>query len=75
MLSLSACVCVYFLQFMSQANMDSDRSGPVLVKIDMAGHFSASDRYKYIKDEAFGLAFILERLGLLPPDNCLPTIN
>jgi len=45
--------------------MNQADSGPVLVKIDMGGHFSASDRYKFIKEESFILAFVLERLGLL----------
>ena len=37
----------------------------VLLKTDMSsGHFSASDRYKYLKEEAFTFAWVLERLGL-----------
>lgn len=41
----------------------SDR--PICCKIDMgAGHFSASDRYKYLKEKAFDYAFILDQLGL-----------
>merc|ERR1719265_2404683 len=37
----------------------------VLVKIDLdSGHFSASDRYKYIKEKAFEQAFVLSQLGL-----------
>jgi oligopeptidase B len=44
-------------------------SGPVCLKIDMsAGHFSASDRYKYLKEKAFDYAFILNELGLLEED-------
>ena len=40
-------------------------SGPVCVKMDMsAGHFSASDRYKYLKELAFDYAFMLDQLGL-----------
>ena len=40
-------------------------SGPVCVKIDMnAGHFSASDRYKYLMELAFDYAFLLDQLGL-----------
>ena len=43
----------------------SDDSGPVCVKMDMAaGHFSASDRYKYYKDLAFDYAFLLDQVGL-----------
>jgi oligopeptidase B len=30
-----------------------------------AGHFSASDRYKYLKEKAFDYAFILDQLGLV----------
>ena len=40
-------------------------SGPVYLKIDMtSGHFSASDRYKYLKELAFDFAFMLDQLGL-----------
>ena len=40
-------------------------SGKVCVKMDMsAGHFSASDRYKYLKELAFDFAFMLDQLGL-----------
>jgi len=43
----------------------SSDSGPVCLKIDMtAGHFSASDRYKYLKELAFDYAFMLDQLGL-----------
>jgi oligopeptidase B len=44
---------------------DPATSGPVLLKIDMsAGHFSASDRYKYLKEVAFQYAFLLDQLGV-----------
>lgn len=44
---------------------DSSSSGPVCVKMDMAaGHFSASDRYKYLKELAFDYAFMLDQVGL-----------
>lgn len=43
----------------------SPESGPTCIKIDMtAGHFSASDRYKYLKELAFDYAFLLDQLGL-----------
>jgi oligopeptidase B len=29
-----------------------------------AGHFSASDRYKYLREKAFDYAFVLDQLGL-----------
>eukprot|EP00172_Hildenbrandia_rubra_P000493 Plantae.Rhodophyta-Hildenbrandia_rubra.ctg12438.p1 GENE.Plantae.Rhodophyta-Hildenbrandia_rubra.ctg12438~~Plantae.Rhodophyta-Hildenbrandia_rubra.ctg12438.p1 ORF type:complete len:769 (-),score=97.93 Plantae.Rhodophyta-Hildenbrandia_rubra.ctg12438:1610-3916(-) len=38
--------------------------GKILLKVDLnAGHFSTSDRYHYLKERAFELAFILEQLG------------
>eukprot|EP00903_Cladosiphon_okamuranus_P021564 g19826.t1 len=44
---------------------------PLYLKIDMsAGHFSASDRYKHMKEQAFEYAFVLDVLGctsLVPP--------
>ena len=46
-------------------HQSNDKSGPVCVKIDMAaGHFSASDRYKYLKELAFDYAFLLDQLGI-----------
>jgi oligopeptidase B len=40
-----------------------DDSNPVYLKTDLSsGHFSASDRYKYIKETAFEYAFILDEL-------------
>jgi len=45
--------------------MDKDLSGPICLKMDMsAGHFSASDRYKYLKELSFDYAFLLDQLGL-----------
>lgn len=39
-------------------------SNPLLLKTDMSsGHFSASDRYKYVKETAFEYAFILDQIG------------
>jgi len=36
---------------------------PLLLKTDMsAGHFSASDRYKYIKESAFEYSFIIDQI-------------
>jgi len=44
---------------------DTEASGPVCLKMDMtAGHFSASDRYKYLKELSFEYAFLLDQLGL-----------
>jgi oligopeptidase B len=37
---------------------------PLLLKTDLSsGHFSASDRYKYIKESAFEYAFIVHQLA------------
>ena len=42
----------------------SEESGKVIVKMDMdSGHFSASDRYKYLRELAFDYAFLLNELG------------
>ncbi len=39
----------------------------VLLKMDLdAGHFSASDRYKYIREKAYDQAIVLDKLGLAP---------
>ena len=41
-------------------------SNPLLLKTDLgSGHFSASDRYKYLRLLAFDYAFALDQLGLL----------
>jgi len=43
----------------------SPDSGPICVKVEMsAGHFSASDRYKYLRELVFDYAFLLDQLGL-----------
>ena len=40
-------------------------SGPVCMKIELsAGHFSASDRYKYLRELAYDYAFLLDQRGL-----------
>lgn len=51
----------------SDANADTGGNHrPICLKIDMsAGHFSASDRYKYYKEKAFDYAFLLDQLGLV----------
>jgi oligopeptidase B len=44
-------------------------SGPVCLKIETsAGHFSASDRYKYLRESAFDYAFLLNQVGLVSHD-------
>ena len=36
----------------------------VLLKMDLAaGHFSASDRYRYLRELAFDFAWLLDKLG------------
>jgi oligopeptidase B len=43
----------------------AEDSGVICVKMDMAaGHFSASDRYKYLKELSFDYAFLLDQVGL-----------
>lgn len=42
-------------------------SNEILLKMDMSsGHFSASDRYHYLKEKAFDIAYLLEQLKCLP---------
>lgn len=39
----------------------------ILLKMDMSsGHFSASDRYHYLREKAFDIAYLLDQLQLLP---------
>lgn len=46
-------------------NINQEKSGPICLKMDMtAGHFSASDRYKYLSELSFDYAFLLDQLGL-----------
>jgi oligopeptidase B len=41
----------------------------ILLKMDLsAGHFSASDRYKYLRELAFDYAWLLDELGLRAVD-------
>ena len=43
-----------------------DSAHPVLLKTDLSsGHFSASDRYKYLREKAIEHAFVLRELGCL----------
>ena len=44
----------------------------LLMKTDLtSGHFSASDRYKWLKERSFDHAFVLDQLGLSPPKSNL----
>merc|ERR1719491_66274 len=46
-------------------NGQGTEKSPICLKIDMtAGHFSASDRYKYFKELSFDYAFLLDQLGI-----------
>ena len=45
-----------------EASTAPDRD--VLVKMDMAvGHFSASDRYKHLREKAFEQAYVLSKIA------------
>lgn len=57
---------IVLLQFTATLrHLQDPSSGVVCLKMDMsAGHFSASDRYKYLKELAFDYAFMLDQLGL-----------
>ena len=47
------------------SSSNSSDKAPLLLKIDMSsGHFSASDRYKYLREKAFIYAFVLGQLGV-----------
>lgn len=47
-----------------RASRHPDDQTPLLLKTDLSsGHFSASDRYKYIRETAFEYAFILDQIG------------
>ena len=53
-------------KWVAKVRENSTSGNPVLLKIDLdVGHFSASDRYRYIRERAFDLAFILDQLGLV----------
>ena len=49
----------------------STSDAPTLLKMDLdSGHFSASDRYKYLEQLAFEYAFVLDQLGLREDATC-----
>mmetsp|Transcript_22043 Transcript_22043/g.37695 ORF Transcript_22043/g.37695 Transcript_22043/m.37695 type:complete len:890 (-) Transcript_22043:246-2915(-) len=53
-------------KFAATLRHTSTSSGPILLKTDLdAGHFAASDRYKYLKEQAFEFAYLLEQLGVV----------
>ena len=52
-----------FTATLRHANPDKDH--PVCMKLDLsAGHFSASDRYKYYRELAYDFSFLLDQLKL-----------
>eukprot|EP00537_Pseudo-nitzschia_pungens_P004000 CAMPEP_0172370218 /NCGR_PEP_ID=MMETSP1060-20121228/36866_1 /TAXON_ID=37318 /ORGANISM="Pseudo-nitzschia pungens, Strain cf. cingulata" /LENGTH=806 /DNA_ID=CAMNT_0013095415 /DNA_START=407 /DNA_END=2827 /DNA_ORIENTATION=- len=52
-------------KFAAELRHQSSSGNPCCLKIDMAaGHFSASDRYKYLRELAFDFAFLLDQMGL-----------
>eukprot|EP00911_Craspedida_sp_UC1_P000995 UC1_evm1s744 len=49
----------------SKVRAHATGSPDVLLKMDTeAGHFSASDRYKYLREKAFEQAVVLDKIGL-----------
>jgi oligopeptidase B len=51
-------------KFVARLRATKTNGSPVVFKTDMSsGHFSASDRYKFIKETAFEYAFILDQIG------------
>ena len=52
-----------FTATLRHANPDNEH--PICMKLDLsAGHFSASDRYKYYKELAYDYSFLLDQLDL-----------
>jgi oligopeptidase B len=52
-----------FTATLRHANPDNDN--PICMKLDLsAGHFSASDRYKYLRELAYDYSFLLDQLNL-----------
>jgi oligopeptidase B len=51
------------LKWVSRLRALKTDTNPLLLKTDLSsGHFSASDRYKYIRESAFEYAFIASQL-------------
>jgi oligopeptidase B len=52
----------------SKLRVHNTGSSEVLVKMDLvSGHFSASDRYKYLREKAFEQAYVLDKIGANTP--------
>ena len=46
--------------------VETQADRPICLKTDLAsGHFSASDRYKHLRERSFEYAFILDQLGVV----------
>eukprot|EP00537_Pseudo-nitzschia_pungens_P017448 CAMPEP_0172403752 /NCGR_PEP_ID=MMETSP1061-20121228/60540_1 /TAXON_ID=37318 /ORGANISM="Pseudo-nitzschia pungens, Strain cf. pungens" /LENGTH=846 /DNA_ID=CAMNT_0013138277 /DNA_START=1 /DNA_END=2541 /DNA_ORIENTATION=+ len=53
-----------FAATLRHANPENEN--PICLKLDLsAGHFSASDRYKYLRELAIDYSFLLDQLGLV----------
>ena len=53
------------LKFVKKLREHKTDDNLLILKIDMSsGHFSASDRYKYLREKAFIFSFVLEQLGI-----------
>ncbi|MGK2948796.1 MAG: S9 family peptidase [Acidimicrobiales bacterium] len=56
-------------KWVQRLRLESTSGNPVYLKTEMgAGHQGPSGRYDAWKDEAFVFAFVLDALGLVPPD-------
>ena len=52
---------------LEEAGVAEDAAPLLMLKTDLSsGHFSASDRYKWMKEKSFEYAFLLEQMGLGP---------
>ena len=52
-------------KYAARLRAETSHGSRILLKVDMAaGHFSASDRYKYFKERSYEHAFVLDSLGL-----------
>ena len=57
-----------FTATLRHANPDS--KNPICMKLDLsAGHFSASDRYKYYRELAYDYSFLLDQMNLAASEN------
>lgn len=53
-------------KWVAKLRENNENTKEILLKMDLSsGHFSASDRYKGLRERSFELAFLLDRLGVL----------